>query len=487
MTTRNDITLDYTLSPRVARIAAPEVNLSLQDYVDTLRVAESQFQGMSYPFLINASGKEDLGDGVLVGITVQEQNLRLAFESRRTPAIDEGTVTTGSGAPNLQNRYVFVDTGADFVTAGVEPGSLVINWTDRSMADVVEVIDANTIRMEALVNGTDNEMGLGDVYSIFNIIQVRVSAGNLTAIDDLAAAINSVLPTAFTQVVVAQASNSTLINANLTTVESQVAEIHGQVQRSIFIDTEALTNGNGYQQTPYNNWTDAVDDAEANGIKNLVLLADATVDRQLKNFEIIGVGRPQLDINGQTIDGCEVIGCEMTGAMVGEVIAKNCGLNNVTGMNGHFTNCDLNGTCGIATAGVVVMDGAPHSAIAGLSRPFFDMNAASTGAKFSLRGYSGGLTLFNCNHGDDEVTLEFAQGKCTLASSCTAGVISVRGIAQFTDQSAGSVVDTTALLSREIVENDVWDASIADHTTAGTFGDFITRRILTVAKFFGLK
>lgn len=226
MTTRNDITIDYTLSPRVARIAAPETNLSLQDYVDTLRVAESQFQGMSFPYLINASGKEDLGDGVSVGITVQEQNLRLAFESRRTPAIDESTVTTGSGAPNLQGRYVFVDTGADFVTAGVQPGSLVINWTDRSMGDVAEVIDANTIRMEALVNGTDNEMGLGDVYSIFNIIQVRVSAGNLTAIDDLAAAINAVLPTAFTQVVVAQSSSATLLEGtDLTAIQTQLDTI----------------------------------------------------------------------------------------------------------------------------------------------------------------------------------------------------------------------------------------------------------------------
>jgi hypothetical protein len=236
MTTRNDITIDYTLSPRVARLAAPEVNLSLQDYVDTLRVAESQFQGMSHPFLINASGKEDLGDGVSVGITVQEQNLRLAFDSRRTPAVDESTVTTGSGAPNLQGRYVFVDTNADFVTAGVQPGSLVINWTDRSMADVVEVIDANTIRMEELVNGTDNEMGLGDVYSIFNIIQVRVSAGNLTAVDDLAAAINAVLPTAFTQVVVAQASQSTITNINeltgiqlqLDTIETSTSITQGQ-------------------------------------------------------------------------------------------------------------------------------------------------------------------------------------------------------------------------------------------------------------------
>ena len=196
--------------------------------MDTVRVLEDDFQNMSFPFLISASGKEDLGDSVQVGITVQENNARLAFESRRTPAIDESTVTTASGSPNVLNRYTFSDTNADFVTAGIEPGSLVINWTDRSMADVVEVISATELRMEALVNGTDNEMQFGDVYSIFNIIQMRVSAGNLTAVDDLAAAINAVLPTAFTQVVVAQSSSATIIG--LTDIETQLDTIETQTQ-----------------------------------------------------------------------------------------------------------------------------------------------------------------------------------------------------------------------------------------------------------------
>jgi hypothetical protein len=485
MTTRNDISVDYTLSPRVATLAAPETNLSLQDLVDTLRVAESSFRGMSEPFLLNASGKEDLGDGVSVAITVQEQNLRLAFEARRTPAIDESTVTTASGAPNAVGRYTFVDTASDFVAANVQPGSIVINWSDNSMADVVEVVSTDTLRMNALVNGTDNEMQLGDTYSIFNIVQVRVSAGNLTAVDDLAATINAVLPTAFTQVVVAQASSATLVGG--TTLSTQVEQLHGQLQRSIFIDTEALTNGNGYQQTPYNNWSDAVDDAEANGIRNLILLADATVDRLLKNFIVTGVGSPTLDMNNQNVDKSEFYGLTLTGTMNGEIVVEGCSLAGLQNMDGHFTNCDLTSVCEIAPAGVVVLDGGPHSAVAGLSRPSFDMNATSTGAKLSLRGYSGGLTLINCNHVNDEVTLEFAQGKCTLANTCTAGTISVRGIAQFTDQSAGSTVDTTALLNRKIVEDDVWDALIADHTVTGSLGEYVTRRLLTMAKYFALK
>lgn len=245
MAFRSDITLDQTLEPRVIRVAAPSTALSLQDLVDTVRDLEDDFTNMSYPFLIGASGKEDLGDGVTVGITVQEQNARVAFEARRTPSIDESTVTTASGAPNLQGRYTFVDTGADFVTAGVEAGHLVVNWTDRSMADVVEVIDANTIRMEALVNGTDNEMQVSDVYSIFPVVQVRISAGNLTAVDDLLATINAVLPTAFTQVVLAQASQSTI--TNLDDIESTIDAIDARL-----INVETQTTATAIAQAVWN-------------------------------------------------------------------------------------------------------------------------------------------------------------------------------------------------------------------------------------------
>jgi hypothetical protein len=227
---------------------------------------------------------------------------------------------------------------------------------------------------------------------------------------------------------------------------SQLAEVHGQIQRSIFIDTELVSNGNGYQQTPYNNWSDAVDDAELNNIRSLVVLADATVDRLLKNFTVLGVGRPAIDFNGQDVDKSEFQGCQLTGAMLGSVHARSCSLVGVTGINGHFVACDMQGALEIAADGDVVFDSDPHSQVAGLGRPTFSMNASSTGAKLGVRGYSGGLTLTNCNHVNDEVTLEFAQGKCTLDATCTLGSISVRGVAQFTNNAAGSAVDSSGLV-----------------------------------------
>lgn len=225
MTTRDDITVLHTLSPRVAELAAPATSISMQDVVDTLRVEESQFRSMGFPRLLNASGKEDLGDGLTVAITVAEQDVRLSFEGRTTPA-ETGTVTTGSGAPNALNRQTFTDTAADFVTANVQPGSLVINFSDRSVADVVRVIDSDTLETKALVNGTLNEYTAADVYHVFNIIQCRTFGGNLVAVDDLDAAINAILPSAFTQVIVQLSSANTI--TNLDQIETDIATIISQ-------------------------------------------------------------------------------------------------------------------------------------------------------------------------------------------------------------------------------------------------------------------
>jgi len=94
MTTRTDVDYDLTRSPRIAEIASPSIEMVMQDYVDTTRVEESTFKAMSHTFLMNASGKEDLGGGTIVAITVAEQDLKLAFQARTTTA-QTGTVTTG--------------------------------------------------------------------------------------------------------------------------------------------------------------------------------------------------------------------------------------------------------------------------------------------------------------------------------------------------------------------------------------------------------
>jgi len=204
-------------------VLAPSTVMTMQDWVDTIRKQEDSFQGMGFPKMLNASGKEDLGGGVQVGITVANQDTLLAFAGRTTPA-QTGTVT-GSPASPVSGRQILQDTAAAFETNGVARGSLVINFTDRSIADVVSVDSENQLTTKTLVNGIGNTYDVADEYQVFNIAQVVAEGGNLTAVDSAGTSISPILPTAFTQVVLTKSSSGTI-----SQIDKQVTNIQYMIE-----------------------------------------------------------------------------------------------------------------------------------------------------------------------------------------------------------------------------------------------------------------
>jgi len=220
---RTDISFDFADSPRIAQVDAGAPDLSIQDLLDTIRVTEDEFISMSFEKLANASGKDDLGGGLLVGITLAMQNLKVALEANRTPA-QSGTATTGSSPPDGRNRIDLIDTAATFQANNVVRGSFVINFTDASIADVVEVISETQLRTQTLVNGFGNDFAIGDAYQVFNVQQFRVDGGNLVAVDDLDAVISAILPTAFTQILLFSDTSAALLNpGDLNIVKQMLA------------------------------------------------------------------------------------------------------------------------------------------------------------------------------------------------------------------------------------------------------------------------
>jgi hypothetical protein len=200
----------------------------LQDLVDTTRPFESSFEAMSHPFLLSAAGKNDIGGGKLVSITAEEQDMKLEFAPVTTPA-ETGTVTTGSSAP-VNGEITFIDSAALFETANVQRGSMVINFTDRSIADVVVVNSETSLTTKTLVNGIGNTFDASDVYHVFNVRQVNTSGGNLTAVDALAATTTAISPTAFTQVI--QAASTDGVIQNVSDLEADIATILAQTTAS---------------------------------------------------------------------------------------------------------------------------------------------------------------------------------------------------------------------------------------------------------------
>jgi len=484
MAVRNDFSLVQDTDPRYVEIAAPSTEIVMQDHVDTLRILEDDFVNMGFPSLIQASGKEDLGGGTLVAITVEQQNLQLAFQARFTPAAT-GTVTTASGPPSVLNRITFADSGADFIAAGVQPGSYIINWTDRSVTDVVRVIDATTLETKTLVNGTDNEFDLADDYSLWNITQVRTSGGNLVAVDEVDISIPAILPTWGTQVILTTSSSATI---------QELTEIrYSTYQNAVWYEAASGNVGtdypNGTPLQPVNNFPDAVAIAAALGFVEIKVIGSATLDTgdDVSGLRIVG---QDPDITTITINtGADVIMSQfreatLTGVLDGDSVVKDCVIQPpLSFVEGTIQSC-------LIEAGTITLGGSSDvnildcwSGVAGTSTPIIDYGGS--GRDLLMRNYSGGVELRN-KTGADNVSIDLNSGQVILDSTVTAGTIVVRGIGNLTDSSIGATV-VNQLVNAATTATAVWDAATSDHNAAGTFGNFMQTKVLTIAKFFGLK
>jgi hypothetical protein len=93
---RNDISVDWYVSPRIITVAAPSTSIYVQDLYDTLKYLEEFPENLIYGQIVRGSGKEPLGGGVYVGLTVTLMNAKLKFEDRPGPNFVQCEVTGGN-------------------------------------------------------------------------------------------------------------------------------------------------------------------------------------------------------------------------------------------------------------------------------------------------------------------------------------------------------------------------------------------------------
>ena len=486
MAIRDDITVVQDVTPRYAEIAAPSTEIVMQDYVDTLRTLEDDFENMSFPELIQASGKEDLGGGTLVAITVEEQNLQLAFQSRRTPAVDTGTVTTASGPPSILDRIRFSDSAADFVAAAIQPGSYIVNWTDRNVSEVLRVISATELELRTPSLGTDNEYDLNDEYSVWNITQVRTSGGNLVAVDEADLPLPAILPTWGTQVILTTSSSATI--QELQEIRYSVYQNAAWYQQGSGNSGTDYPNGTPIQ--PVDNFQDAKAIADLLGLPDIRIVGDAQLlaGDDVAGFRIVGTD-PALTtveiLSSADVTASQFLNCTVTGVLDGDSVIRDCVIQPpLTFVEGTLTSCVIeSGTITLSgTADVNLLD--CYSGVAGLGTPVIDYNGA--GRNLILRNYSGGIEIEN-KTGADEVSIDLVSGQVILDASVTAGTFRIAGNGRLVDNSTGTTINTDGLVSTQETAAAVWNSLINDYTNNGTFGEFIARRLLTVAKFFALR
>ena len=457
MTFRSDISVDWFQLPRIITVASPSTELTIQDLHDTLRRLEERFgEGLAHPHIINTAGKEALGGGVTVGLTMTLRNARLAFQGRKA-STSTGTVTTAD-----TTGKTLTDSAATFTTAGVVPGASIINKTDGSRCTVLRVLSQTQLRTDVLGDGVDNRFDVSDAYEVQNVTQVEVSGGNLVAVDGVGASINAILPTVGTQVVRTSSSSATLQEL----ADIQYSSFNGGVTIDLTSSYAGTIYPTGTPRQPVNNMVDALSIANVRGFTSFFVLGDATIDTGLDYSGKVFYGESQtkstLNVSAAAqVTGCEFYDAEVTGTLDGGARLKGCLINTLNYVDGFIEQCVIQGT--------IKLGGAAHfldcwSGIAGASTPVIDFDLTSS--SLALRNYSGGITLRNKN-GGQSVSLDISQGQVILESTVTNGLIEIRGIGKLTNNSAGTaVVDATNFLNPTSIADGIWEAVVDGTITA---------------------
>lgn len=154
MTIRSDLTIDWSASPRIIEVAAPSTELTIQDLYDTLR--HLGVEAIDEPEIIDGSGKESLGAGILVGLTIKLLNAKVKFEDRTEPnwvvcsigegnlvAVDEGGGSINPIEPSAYTQVQLVMSAAGTITI---TGSGVMEQDKIDIANKVEVLTGSAIK-----------------------------------------------------------------------------------------------------------------------------------------------------------------------------------------------------------------------------------------------------------------------------------------------------------------------------------------------------
>lgn len=469
MPVRSDLDYVWPVSPRIVEVrddGADPTNLSVEDIVDSFREKEVSFEAIDDDDLLEATGRDDLGGGVEVGITATGLNTQIAFKARTTP-ISTATVTTGD--VNGKNLLASAST---FQTDLVKRGDIVINFTDFSMGSVLSVTGESDLTIDGLTGGTDNQFDIGDVCKIYPVVQCEISGGNWVAVDDLGATISPVFPTAFTQIVRTSASSATTANQEAL----EFATFQNRVTIDVVNGVAGTTGLIGTSKEPVNNVLDAVVIANAKGLKRLFIVEDIVFDAgyDITGFAIEGESplKSLITVDAAAIvNGAEFEECTLQGTLDANSTVKNSTILDLGFFEGRFHHCSLEGTIILGGTGTTHIVDCHDGTEGGGPVSLATIDMGGSGRGLIVRNFAGGLALIN-KTGPEEISIGISRGRCVLDSTVSNGEILVRiGTGKITNNATGTAVVTGEVLSPQTIANAVWDEFTVDHTIAGSMSE----------------
>jgi hypothetical protein len=140
-------------------VGASVPDLLVQDLIDGARAAEASDQGRGYGQIARASGKQTLGTGVAVGITLELLGGWRVYSTKSSGVFTVlgGNLVKGDGSspfrPNNLITYVnLLSAAATIVTSGGGGGGDGFNASDRTNLGEIKAVTDSIGSLEALVN-----------------------------------------------------------------------------------------------------------------------------------------------------------------------------------------------------------------------------------------------------------------------------------------------------------------------------------------------
>lgn len=286
--------------------------------------------------------------------------------------------------------------------------------------------------------------------------------------------------------------NSMIIQtvSNLTDsqlVESTLAESL-DYGGSVYYDEHSTYTGVDYPigtvNYPVNNITDAVSLCNKIGTRNIIIRGNVQMNSNFNGYSFSGINTSSyVFCNGHDFSSCSFENVILTGNITGRIRANNCLIENIFGVHGEFFTCAL--------AGVIKLGNDESCFMMCYTRNRQDDYVFIDGSDLlttciGIRAYSGCIYFNNFNSANTRIDMDFISGKIILAGNNSNADFIVRGLLRVENLSS-IVLDVSAIVNPTQITESIMTAPIGTFNDSTTFGGFIKNKVLTVAKFVGLK
>ena len=416
--------LTFLKTQKIIQVDSPQTSLDVQDLVNQIRLYEENLLNLDYGTIVNAYGKQPLGGGAYVGITMELINdWRLAFEARNGPDTVLCTLSGGNivAVNQYNNNAIYPTAFTQVIISQSSSPTLVQSSSDYAMMYMIEALRGRKSAVGSIfywnpTSGSDTSDGLSPANAVatFNKAQTLATAGA----GDIIFAIST-------------ASGGVTTTNEKITISKAGLKVRGA--------------GYAFQMIPSTSGSPTVtisaDSVEFEGFfvktaaggtdDGVVVTGDNVL---IKDCWVNGVTGDGVDISSSArsvVDTCVIEDCSGTGIKIG---------NSTTNLKVRQSIISGNGVDGVDLAGT------------GLTDNIFETNLI-----FNNTGY--GIDIGN------GVTRTGVRLNHTFSGN-TLGATRDLGTGSFIETPAGGE-------SASAIADAVWDEVIAGHTTAGTAGQVL--------------